>query len=104
MQGPIQILCDSQSAISIVRNPVHHDRTKHVELDRDFIFENVSSGRIKLDYVSTSLQTTDVFTKALHKPLFDEMIGKLGMFNVFITQLEGECGITLKLNRKFFIL
>ena len=36
-QTLIQVLCDSKSTISIVRNLVHHDRTKHVELDRQSI-------------------------------------------------------------------
>ena len=27
------MLCDNQSAINIAKNPVHHDRTKHVEIN-----------------------------------------------------------------------
>jgi len=33
----VQVLCDNQSAISIAKNMVHHDRTNHVEIDRHFI-------------------------------------------------------------------
>ncbi|RVX18623.1 Retrovirus-related Pol polyprotein from transposon RE1 [Vitis vinifera] len=32
--SPILMMCDNQTAISIAKNPVHHDRTKHVEIDR----------------------------------------------------------------------
>ena len=33
--------CDSKTAIEIAHNPVQQDRTKHVEVDRHFIKENL---------------------------------------------------------------
>lgn len=30
---PMKMFCDNMAAISIAKNLVHHDRTKHVELD-----------------------------------------------------------------------
>ena len=32
-EAPMKIFCDNKSAISIARNPVQHDRTKHIEVD-----------------------------------------------------------------------
>ena len=32
--GPIRMMCDNQSTIALVKNPIHHDRTKHVEIDK----------------------------------------------------------------------
>ncbi|KAF5456016.1 hypothetical protein F2P56_025533 [Juglans regia] len=54
-------------AISIAKNPVHHDRTKHVEIDRHFIKEKIEEGIIKMLYVPTCLQTADILTKALSR-------------------------------------
>lgn len=45
---PIDVLCDNQVAISIGKNPVHHDRTKHMEIDPQFIKEKVEDETIKL--------------------------------------------------------
>jgi hypothetical protein len=33
---PSRLYCDNKSAINIANNPVQHDRTKHVEIDRFF--------------------------------------------------------------------
>ena len=38
-EKPIELHCDNKSAIDIAHNPVQHDRTKHVEVDRHFINE-----------------------------------------------------------------
>ena len=48
--NPSSILmrCDNQEAISIAKTQVHHDRTKHVEIDRHFISEKVTSGSVEL--------------------------------------------------------
>ena len=42
----MKLCCDNQVAISIAHNPVHHDRTKHVEVDQHFIKEKIESGVI----------------------------------------------------------
>lgn len=50
-EAPIQIYCDNQSTISIAHNPIHHDRTKHVEVDRHFIKEKIDGGTISIKYI-----------------------------------------------------
>ncbi|KAF7827066.1 Retrovirus-related Pol polyprotein from transposon TNT 1-94 [Senna tora] len=43
-------------AISIAKHPVHHDRTKNVEIDRHFIKENLDYGNINLSHTPSHLQ------------------------------------------------
>ena len=38
---PMKLYCDNKAAIAIAHNPVQHDRTKHVEVDRHFIKEKL---------------------------------------------------------------
>lgn len=38
--NPWRLYCDNKLAINITHNPVQHDRTKHVEVDRHFIKKN----------------------------------------------------------------
>ena len=80
---PIKLYCDNQAAINISHNPVQHDRTKHVEVDRHFLKEKVDSGVICITYVPTKEQTADMFTKSLLRPHFEDLMCKLDLINVY---------------------
>ena len=81
--GPMRLYCDNKSAISIAHNPVQHDRTKHIEVDRHFIKEKLESGLICTPYVTTQGQLADVLTKGLNSTVFQNIISKLGMENTY---------------------
>src|SRR3954471_4231139 len=73
------ILCDNQSAIFLTANPVSHNRSKHIELDYHFVRELVSSKQLRLQYVPTTQQVADVFTKSLGLPAFTLLRSKLSV-------------------------
>lgn len=79
----LDIFCDNQAAISIAKNPVHHDDTKHVEIDWHFFEEKIETNLISLSYISTRLQIVDILTKALPRASVDELSFKLGMTNIY---------------------
>ncbi|PRQ26842.1 putative RNA-directed DNA polymerase [Rosa chinensis] len=80
---PMDLHCDSTSAIEIAHNPVQHDRTKHVEVDRHFIKENLDRKIICFPFVYTEDQLADVLTKGVSRKVFDNLIGKLGMIDIY---------------------
>ena len=50
---PMKLYCDNKAATSITHNPVYHDRTKYVGIDRHFIKEKIKDGMACIIYVPT---------------------------------------------------
>ena len=80
---PMKLYCDNKAAIAIAHNPVLHDTTKHVEIDKHFIKEKIDEGVICLPYISTTEQVADILTKGLPKKQFENFISKLAMEDIF---------------------
>ena len=80
---PMDLHCDNKAAIEIAHNPVQHDRTKHVEVDRHFIKENLDRKIIRFPFVQSEDQLADVLTKAVSGRVFNSSIDKLGMFDIY---------------------
>ncbi|KAK2981315.1 hypothetical protein RJ640_007016 [Escallonia rubra] len=83
LETPMKLYCDNKSAINIAHNPVQHDRTKHVEVDRHFIKKKLESGLICTPYISTEGQLADILTKGLASSAFYRIVSKLGMENIY---------------------
>ena len=83
-----ELMCDNKEAINISENPVQHDRTKHVEVDRHFIKEKLEDGIISLPFVKTEEQLANIQTKTVPTKSFAEALGKLGIGDP-TTKLEG---------------
>ncbi|KAL6311712.1 hypothetical protein AAG906_024601 [Vitis piasezkii] len=62
---PMKLYCDNKATILIAHNPVFHDRTKHVEVDKCFIKEKLENGLICMSYIPTTEQVVDVLTKGI---------------------------------------
>ncbi|GKV27388.1 hypothetical protein SLEP1_g36561 [Rubroshorea leprosula] len=59
------IYIDNKSTIALGKNPMFHDRSKHIDTGYHFIRECIERKDVKLAYVKTNVQIADIFTKAL---------------------------------------
>jgi len=72
IQGATIAYCDNVSSVYMARNPVHHRRTKHIELDVHFVREKVALGELRVLHIPSARQFADIFTKGLPSSLFND--------------------------------
>jgi hypothetical protein len=68
------IRCDNQGAISLTKNPTHHTRTKHIDVQHHFVLAWVENGEVWFEYCPTEHMVADVLTKALSKEWHHKLI------------------------------
>lgn len=72
--GPTKLYIDNQSTIKSIKNPEFHQRLKHVDVALKFIREKYQDGMVDLEFVKSSEQLADGFTKALTNPTFKNLL------------------------------
>ncbi|GJY18856.1 ribonuclease H-like domain-containing protein [Tanacetum coccineum] len=85
LSSAMLVYCDNVSAVYLSSNPVHHQRTKHIEIDIHFVLDLVAAGQVRVLHVPSCYQFADIFTKGLPSALFEE----------FRTSLSVRCPPTL---------
>ena len=80
---PMRLYCKNKFAINIAHNPVQHDRTKHIVIDKYFIKEKLDDGLIYTPYISIDHQLANILTKGLSSTMFQESASKLGIENIY---------------------
>uniref|UniRef100_A0A0A1WFC7 Retrovirus-related Pol polyprotein from transposon TNT 1-94 n=1 Tax=Zeugodacus cucurbitae TaxID=28588 RepID=A0A0A1WFC7_ZEUCU len=76
--GSIVINGDNMSAMSLVKNPVYHARSKHIDIKFHHIRDVYSNNEIELNYCPSNAMVADVLTKNLKRVnhcKFTEILG-----------------------------
>jgi hypothetical protein len=76
------LLVDNKSAISLIKNPVFHDRSKHIDLRFHYIRECVENKKVHVEFTSTASHLADILTKTLGRVKFQEMRSKIGVIQI----------------------
>ena len=73
------LMVDNKSAIALSKNPVFHNRSKHIETKFHFIRTCLEEKKMELDFISSENQLADLFTKSLGRLKFEELRQRLGI-------------------------
>ena len=68
--GATVLLEDNNGCIAQTENPLHHKRTKHVDVYYHYTRQMVEEGVLILEKIATEDQTADLLTKPLGNILF----------------------------------
>ena len=79
-------------AMAVAKNPVFHNRTKHIAIKYHFIREKIQEGLIDLHYMKGEKILADGFTKSLPKIRFKSFVEELGLRDGNSISLGGSVG------------
>ena len=71
--GAIIMKIDNMSAINLVKNPIAHERSKHIEMRFHYLREQVADGKINLEHCRTENQIADIMTKGVQVEVFRKL-------------------------------
>ena len=78
---PIIINEDNQGTIKLIKNPVFHKRTKHIDTRYHYIRNLYEENYIDIKYCQTTEMLADIMTKSLHLPTFGKLSKQLFNYN-----------------------
>ncbi|GJT77906.1 putative ribonuclease H-like domain-containing protein [Tanacetum coccineum] len=76
MQTKIHV--DNESAICVVKNPVSHSKTKHIEIMHHFIRDSYEKRLIEMVKIHTDNNVADLLTKAFDVSRFNFLVASIG--------------------------
>ncbi|KAH9697399.1 hypothetical protein KPL71_023589 [Citrus sinensis] len=78
-QKTVEIFCDNQSAIQLIKNQVYHERTKHIDVKLHFIRDEVAKGSVAVIKIHTDINPADMLTKVLPTTKFKFCVNFIGV-------------------------
>ncbi|GKA14630.1 hypothetical protein Tco_0694276 [Tanacetum coccineum] len=77
-----KIYIDNKSTICIVKNPVFHSKTKHIEIRHHFIRDSYEKKLIQVIKIHTDQNVADLLTKAFDVSRFNFLVSSIGLLNL----------------------
>jgi len=78
-EKPTEIYVDNSSAIALAKNPIFHDRSKHIDTRFYYLWDCIANKDVEVKYAKTQDQVVDIFTKSLKYGVFIKMRDVLGV-------------------------
>ena len=84
----IEIFVDNKSTLALAKNPIFHDRSKHIDTRYHFIRECIARKDVQLEFVKSQDQVVDIFNEPLKYDTFYKFRTLLGVIRK--TSLRGD--------------
>ncbi|KAM1274613.1 hypothetical protein ACFX1Q_025409 [Malus domestica] len=77
-EEPTEIYVNNKSAIALAKNPVFHDKSKHVDTRYHYLRECIARKDVQVEYMKSQDQVASIFTKPLKQEDFVAADGGFG--------------------------
>ncbi|UYV63271.1 hypothetical protein LAZ67_2003604 [Cordylochernes scorpioides] len=102
LNEPTVLKTDNQGAQQLARNPVHHARTKHIDIKWHYIRSICSDGLIEVVHIPTQENVADILTKGLPRVLSERE--STGLTLLVTTYILSRLDPTGSLRQRRFLL
>ena len=76
-----EVMVDNKSTMALAKNPVFHDRGKHIDTHYHYIRKCIIRKDVQFEYIKSQDQVADIFTKPLKHEDFVKLRSLLGITN-----------------------
>ena len=73
------INCDSKVAIAFTKDPKYHSRTKHIDVEFNFVRDIIAQGKVRVRCISTHNMIVNLLTKPIARDVFVGHVRSLGL-------------------------
>ena len=79
LHGPMVVNADNQGSIALAKNPIFHDRSRHIDIQYHYTRELVRQERIQLNHIPTKDMLVDVLTRSLPRAQHEHLLKGIGL-------------------------
>jgi hypothetical protein len=73
------VFSDSQGAVTLAKNPIHHNASKHIEVRYHFVRDCATKEMLSLEKFYTTDNVADAMTKTLSTDRFRSLCNRMGV-------------------------
>ncbi|PKH98827.1 hypothetical protein CRG98_049693, partial [Punica granatum] len=79
ISSPVELYCDNTKAIDQAKEPMSHQKSKHIERRYHIIMEIIGRGDIAVQKVASADNVVDPLTKAMTQQQLEKHLEKMGL-------------------------